>query len=116
MLFTFYFITFVVVTAMLFLFHRKMALQLQYLELKAKKTLTPIAQFLRFDWSDAKARNSRKEAFLLFPMLYGIPFEEGEREDLQQIKFKIKRSHIGIYFCLIVFISLGVLSEKILPA
>ena len=116
MIFTFFFITALVAFAMLFLFYRKMALQMQYLQLKAGKKVSPIKEFLAFDWKDSKARKLRKDAFLLFPMLYSVPIDENEKEELKAIKYKVKRSHIGIYFCLIIFISLGVLSEKILPA
>lgn len=112
----FFIIVFLVVSTMLYLFHRKMALQMQYLQIKAGKKPGPQKSFLIFDWNDAQARALRKEAFLLFPMLYAVPIEEKEKKSLKEIKYKIKRSHIGIYFCLIIFISLGVLSEKILPS
>lgn len=116
MTFTFYSITFLVASVMLFLFYRKMALQMQYLQIKNRKKPSSIKSFLFFDWKDAKERQVRQEAFLLFPMLYAITIDPEEKEALRDLKLKVKRSHIGIYFCLILFISLGVLSEKVLPA
>jgi hypothetical protein len=112
----FFSITALVITTLLFLFYRKMALQMQYLEIQAGKKPSPLKSFLSFDWSDTKARALRAEAFLLFPMLFALQIEEDEPEALKAIKYKIKRSHIGIYFCLIIFITLGILSERILPA
>lgn len=116
MVFIFYSITFLVVSMMLLLFYRKMALQMQYLQIKARKKPTALKSFLFFDWKDSKERKLRQEAFLLFPMLYAITVDEDEKEELKEIKIKVKRSHVGIYFCLILFISLGVLSEKVLPS
>ncbi|WP_421754028.1 hypothetical protein [Croceimicrobium sp.] len=112
----FFSITALVIIGLLFLFHRKMALQMQYLQIKAGKKAAPLKSFLLFDWKDNQARNLRAEAFLLFPMLYAVPIEENEKGELLEIKQKIKRSHVGIYFCLILFIVLGILSEKVIPA
>jgi hypothetical protein len=113
----FFLFTTLVIIALLLAFHRKMALQLTYLEVEAKKkNLTPAKHFLFFDWKNVKERELRSEAFLLFPMLYGLTFEEEEPEELVAIKQKIKRSHIVIYFCIIAFIILGIYSERILPA
>ncbi len=89
---------------------------MQYLQIQSGKKPSAHKDFLFFDWKDAKERELRKEAFLLFPMLYAVSFEEPEKKELEDIKYKVKRSHIGIYFCIILFITLGVLSERILPA
>lgn len=112
----FFAITAFVILLLLLLFYRKMALQMQYLEIESGKKPSPLKEYLFFDWGDAKARALRAEAFLLFPMLFALQIEEDEKEALKDIKYKIKRSHVGIYFCLIVFITLGILSERIIPA
>lgn len=89
---------------------------MQYLEIQSGKKPSPLKDFLFFDFKDEKARGLRSEAFLLFPMLFALQIEEDEKEALKDIKYKIKRTHVGIYFCLIIFITLGILSERILPA
>lgn len=97
------------------LFLRKLGLQLQYLRLKAKKPAGKVQDFLIFDWKDADERSLRVDAFLLFPMLYPVLLDE-QREELNELKMKVKRAHIGIYFAIILFIILGIFSERILPA
>lgn len=96
----------------LLLFYRKMGLQLQYLQVKAKQKPEAISKFLFFDWSDKALRKQRWEAFLLFPMLYPVELDD-EDQALLDIKYKVKRSHIGIYFALIIFIVLSIFSEKV---
>jgi len=110
----FYILVSLVISGLLFLFYRKMALQMQYLQIEKGQPPSPLKEFLFFDWGNAKARELRAEAFLLFPMLFAVQVEEGEKEALQEIKLKVKRSHVGIYFCLILFITLGIVSERIL--
>lgn len=100
---------------MLALFVRKSGLQLQYLRLKDKKEAGKISDFLLFDYQNAAERQLRLKAFLLFPMLYPVVLDE-DREELNQLKGKVKRTHVGIYLGLILFIILGVYSEKVFPA
>lgn len=97
------------------LFYLKMGLQMQYLQSKQKKELEPIGRFLFFKWSDEAKRALRWEAFLLFPMLYPVVLDD-KQEDLLAIKRQIKRSHIGIYIGIILFIILSIYSEKVFPA
>lgn len=100
---------------MLALFVRKSGLQLQYLQLKKKAQVGKIKDFLFFNLQNAEARAMRLQAFLLFPMLYPVILDE-EREELNEIKSKVKRTHIAIYFSLILFIILAVYSEKVFPS
>lgn len=97
------------------LFYLKMGLQMQYLQIKQKKKAEALSKFLFFDWKDEKKRSLRWEAFLLFPMLYPIVLDDEEQE-LLDIKKSIKRSHIGIYLGIIIFIILSIYSEKVFPA
>jgi len=100
---------------MLALFVRKSGLQLQYLHLQKKVKTGKIIDFLFFNLQDAQARAIRWEAFLLFPMLYPVILDEGESE-LNDLKSKVKRTHIGIYMSLILFIILAVYSERVFPS
>jgi hypothetical protein len=101
--------------AMLSLFVRKSGLQLQYLRAQKKQSLGKITDFILFNWQDADQRGMRLKAFLLFPMLYPVLIDE-EKEELNIIKEKVKRSHIAIYLSLILFIILAVYSEKVFPS
>ncbi len=96
------------------LFVFKAGLQLQYLQLKAKKKTGTVLDFLQFDLKDATSRKLRGQAFLLFPMLYPIELNEKD-ERLNQIKRKVKKIHIGIYLLLIALIIFGIFSEKVFP-
>lgn len=100
---------------MLALFVRKSGLQLQYLQLKNQAQVGKIKDFLFFNLQDAEARAIRLQAFLLFPMLYPVILDE-ERKELNEIKSKVKRTHIAIYLSLILFIILAVYSEKVFPS
>ncbi len=55
------------------------------------------------------------QAFLLFPMLYPVVLDD-DKEELNAIKKRIKRIHIGIYFLLILLVVFGIFSEKVFPA
>lgn len=70
--------------------------------------------FFRFDISDKKARSLRWEAFLLFPMLYAVVYDD-KRQELNEIKRKVKLVHVGIYLSLIALVVLGIYSEKVFP-
>ncbi len=100
--------------AILGLFLRKVGLQLQYLRLEQKKDPGEVTDFLRFSWQDLQARQIRWQAFLLFPMLYGVPMDEESNEKMN-LKRAIKRTHILIYLALIILVVLGVFSEKVFP-
>lgn len=96
--------------ALLLLFLRKSGLQMQYLRRQAGQQEGELKDFLFFDWQDAEERALRWKAFLLFPMLYPISLDD-EQAALNELKASIKRTHIGIYFCLIIFIVLGILTD-----
>ncbi len=100
---------------LLALFVRKSGLQLQYLQAKQKLAVGKIKDFVFFNLQDAQERALRLEAFLLFPMLYPVLLDESEAK-LNDIKAKVKRTHIGIYLSLILFIILAVYSEKVFPS
>ncbi len=70
---------------------------------------------LKFKFSDKKERQLRVQAFLLFPMLYPVLLDD-PKEELNAIKRRIKRIHIGIYFLLIILVVLAIYSEKVFPA
>lgn len=111
---------FVLLTALLLLglfllFVVKSGLQLQYLKLRKGQQPGSKWDYLKFNFSDKKARQLRLEAFLLFPMLYPIVLDE-QKKELNELKKKIKKIHIGIYGFLILLIVLGIYSEKIIPS
>lgn len=109
----FYSFSFILLLLILGLFARKAGLQLQYLRIRRSQHPGKISDFWKFGWSDSQMRRLRWEAFLLFPMLYGVPMDE-DNERLIQIKRKIKRTHILIYLAVIVLIVLGIFSDRIL--
>ncbi len=108
-------LTVLLLLGILVLFLIKSGLQLQYLRLKNHRKPGSVWDFLKFSFSDEKARQQRVKAFLLFPMLYPIALDE-QREELNKIKIRIKRIHMGIYALLIVLIVLAIYSEKVFPA
>lgn len=116
----FFQIIFVLVTLMLLLlilllFIIKAGFQLQYLKIKSKKKEGKVWDILKFGSGTPADKKLRWEAFMLFPMLYPIVLDE-KKEELNDIKRRIKRIHIGIYIILIVLIVLAIYSEKVFPA
>lgn len=109
----FYTFSFLLLLLIFGLFARKSGLQLQYLRVRRGQHQGKISDYWKFGWRNSQMRLLRWEAFLLFPMLYGVSMEE-DNERLLQIKREIKRTHILIYLSVIVLILLGVFSERIL--
>ena len=103
--------TFILLLAVLWLFLRKADLQLMYMRKKQGKK-SDTGDFIKFSWTDTKARSERWQAFLLFPMLFPIELDE-EKEELLGIKRNVKRIHIGIYLIIIILIIMGIYSEKV---
>ena len=99
----------------LLLFAIKAGFQLQYLKLKSRKKEGFVWDILKFASGSPADKKLRWEAFMLFPMLYPIVLDE-EKQELNAIKRRIKRIHIGIYFILIVLIVLAIYSEKVFPS
>ena len=104
-----------ILLAILAIFLFKASLQLQYLRIKNKKNKGSKSDLLQFDFSDKKERKERWDAFLLFPLMYTVVFEENEKQELIEIKKRIKKLHILIYSLLIIVIVLAVYSEKVFP-
>lgn len=104
--------TLVLLATILVLFLRKASLQLQYLRVQQKKEAGSLTSFFKFSYQDTAARNLRWQAFLLFPLLYGVPMHK-EDTALMDLKKQVKRTHIFIYVALIFLVFLGVYSQKI---
>ena len=110
----FIFLVLALLLLILLLFTIKAGFQLQYLRLKSKKKEGKVWDILKFSGATAPDKKLRYEAFMLFPMLYPIVLDE-KREELNNIKRRIKRIHIGIYVILIALIILAIYSEKLFP-
>lgn len=95
------------IVAMLGLFLRKSALQLQYRRIEAGENPGSLKDFWDFDYQDQRAWQERGQAFLMFPMLYALPLEE-EDERLLAIKREVKRTHILIYLLITLFLALSI--------
>lgn len=114
--FVYVFSVVILLLAILGIFLYKAGLQLQYLRIQNKKDKGSASDIIQFDYSDKKERKERWEAFLLFPLMYTMIFEENEKKELTAIKRRIKKIHITIYSFLIVVVVLAVYSEKVFPA
>ncbi len=93
----------------------KSGYQLQYLRLTKKQKPGSVWDFVKFKFSDVKARKQRVEAFLLFPMFYAIILDD-KQQDRLELKRRVKYIHIAIYGMFIVLIVMGIFSEKIFPS
>lgn len=113
--FAYVFSVVILMLSMLGLFIIKAGVQLQYLRIKGKKDRGSITDIIQFDYSSAKERKERLSAFLLFPLMYAIIYEEDESEELISLKRKVKRIHIGIYLILMLVVVIGIYSEKVFP-
>ncbi len=102
-----YLLSFGMIAAMLGLFLRKSALQLQYRRIEAGQDPGSLKDFWQFDYQDQQAWQERGQAFLMFPMLYALPLEEKD-ERLLAIKREVKRTHILIYLLITLFLALSI--------
>lgn len=69
-----------------------------------------------FKWGQGKPKEKqlKKEALMLFPLLFPIELEN-EKEELENIKKRIKKLHISLYFIIIVIMLIGVYTSKAYP-
>jgi hypothetical protein len=107
--------TMLLLLAIVGLFLRKAGLQLQYLRIQKKQPPGQISDFIKLKGLSKEESALRWQAFLLFPMLYGVPMEE-EQADLMDLKRAVKRTHILIYLALIALVVVGVYAQKVFPA
>lgn len=104
----------ILILGILGLFFIKAGLQLQFIRLQKKQKPGSLTDYFRFTFSDEKARQLRVDAFMMFPLLYPIVLDE-KREELNEIKRKVKRIHIFIYLLLVVLMVLGIIADKVFP-
>lgn len=89
--------------------------QLQCLRLQKKHKPGSVSDFWQFDIKNKKERALRWQAFLMFPLLYPVVIEESEKQEIKDIKLKIKDLNIVLYFLLIFIILIGVYASKAYP-
>lgn len=97
--------TFIIaIFGLLLLFFLKTGTQLQYLRVKKGKKKgewTDVFQF--FSREDKELRNA---SFMLFPLLFPIELNE-KKEELNDLKRRVKKINIGLYLCIMVIFALG---------
>jgi hypothetical protein len=95
----------------LLVFLRKLSLSFLYLTLKETgKECNPFRFFSNS--LNAKEKERRNQALLLFPLLYGVPKEE-ESTELDRIKDSIRRMHFLLYFLLFLVVLVGLMSKPL---
>jgi len=106
------FLFIVSITSLLGLFFFKAGVQLQYLRVRNRKPAGLWTDVFLF--TDKVDREERNAAFMLFPLLFPIELDE-KKEELNQIKRKIKKIHIGLYLCIMIIFSLGAYTSVTYP-
>lgn len=101
------------IPTLILLYAVKAGLQMQYIRLERKKK--PGSWKEIFKLGDRKNNDLRMEAFLKFPLMFAIVFEEGESDEMLEIKRSVKRIHILIYIALIFLILAAVYASKAYP-
>lgn len=108
------FLFLVSVMGILALYAIKVSYHFVYLRLKAKKKPGATSDFFSRNFINKDDAKYWKESLMLFPLLYAILLDE-PTEDLNEIKRKIKRIHIGIYILLMVALFTVVYAAKVFP-
>ena len=87
--------------AIFILYAYKLALHFMYLRVQDKKKPGSVSDFFYRDFKDKKDGARWKEAWMLFPLLFPIALDD-EKQELNEIKARIKRLNVAIYSALIV--------------
>jgi len=104
-----------VIVATFLIYLLKAGRQLQYLRIKKKKKPGLVSDFWKFDFKNAQERSLRLQALLLYPLLFPVVIEESDKQEVKDIKLKIKDLNIVLYFLIILIILLGVYASKTYP-
>ena len=102
------------VMGILALYALKVSYHFVFLRLRAKKKPGTTSDFFSRNFINKDDAQYWKDAFLLFPLLYAIVFDE-PTEALNDIKRKVKRLHIAIYALLMVALLTVVYAAKAFP-
>lgn len=103
------------VLAILAIYIVKAGIQLQLIQAQAKKDEGRVIDILFFDFTDAEARKTRLKALLMYPLLFPIEMEENEKPNILEIKQRIKRVNIALYFVLMLLLLLVIYISKAYP-
>lgn len=102
------------IMAMLVLYSIKLAHHFKYLRVKDKKKNGQFSDFYYRNFIDKKDSQRWKDAWLLFPLMYGIEVDD-ESDALNAIKKQIKKVNLAIYGVLIVALLVTVYAAKAFP-
>ena len=100
------------ILCLLVLYGFKVGLHMQYLRRKAQKD--PGSPWDFFAFSEPGLSAYRKEALLLFPLLFPVELNE-TRQELNEAKQRIKNINIAIYLLLMVLLLAAIYTAKAYP-
>ena len=100
------------ILCLLVLYGFKAGLHMQYLKLKARKD--PGSPWDFFALGEPGLAAYRKEALLLFPLLFPVELNE-TREELNEQKRRIKNVNIALYLLLIILLLAAIYAAKAYP-
>ena len=104
-----------VLLATLSVYLLKAGRQLQYLRVKKKQKPGFVRDFWKFDFKNTQERSLRLQALLLYPLLFPVVIEDSDKQEVKDIKLKIKDLNIVLYFLIIFIILIGVYASKTYP-
>lgn len=96
------------------LYGKKIVIQYQYLRLKNRLKPSAAWDVFAFKMKTEKESQLRNQAWMLYPLMFPVEMET-EKEDLENLKGKVKKIHIALYVLLMVVILLGVYTSKAYP-
>lgn len=103
------------ILALLVMYIIKVGTHLQLINIERGKDRGRVIDLFFFRFSDEEERAKRGQALLRYPLLFPIVFEEDETDEVTEIKRKIKKLNIGLYFVLIALILLVTYTAKAFP-
>ena len=92
----------------------KIAWQYQYFRMKENLKKADFFEAWNIKMKNERDRKLRYKSIMAFPLMFPMEMEN-EKYDLEEIKKRIKRIHIGLYILIMVIMILGIYSSKAYP-
>lgn len=109
------FLFIVSIAALVVLYAYKLALHFQFLRLRDKRQVGELSDFFYRHFINKKDAERWKQAWMLYPLMFPVIMEEDDKQEVVQMKQRIKRMNVKIYMVLIVAMLVVVYAAKAFP-
>lgn len=93
----------------------KISAHFRYLRLKSVRKPGSWFDFIQRNFTFENDSKNWKDAWLIFPLLFGVDVDESDKPDIVAIKSTIRQANILIYLALIICLLLMIYTSKAYP-